>query len=172
MSSNTSLDIAVLTISDTRKQETDKSGDLLSQRIEKAGHYLAARDIIKDDKYLIRARVAQWIADPKIQAVITTGGTGFTGRDSTPEAVSVLFDILIEGFGELFRQLSYQEVGSSTIQSRALAGYANNTLVFSLPGSTNACKTAWDHILDEQLNSLHRPCNFASLITQGHHPHG
>lgn len=172
MSSSIPLEIAVLTISDTRTQETDKSGELLSQRLEKAGHHLVTRDIVKDDKYLIRARVAEWIAAPGVQVVITTGGTGFTGRDSTPEAVSVLFDTLIEGFGELFRQLSYEEVGSSTIQSRALAGYANNTFVFSLPGSTNACKTAWDRILEQQLNSLHRPCNFASLITQGHHPHG
>lgn len=167
------LSVAVLTISDTRTEADDRSGQLLIQRLRAAGHHLAERRIIVDDIYRIRAQVAAWIADPEVQVILTTGGTGFTGRDSTPEAVGVLFDKRIEGFGELFRQLSYQEIGSSTIQSRCLGGLANATVVFSLPGSSGACRTAWDKILQEQLDSRHRPCNYANLVIpeRGSHAH-
>ncbi|MCE0732082.1 molybdenum cofactor biosynthesis protein B [Halomonas sp. G15] len=159
-----SLSIAVLTISDTRTEETDRSGQALVERLTTAGHHLAEKRIVPDDVYRIRAVVSAWIADPEIQVVLTTGGTGFTGRDSTPEAVSVLLDKRIEGFGELFRQLSWQEIGSSTVQSRCLGGLANATVLFCLPGSTGACRTAWDGILAEQLDSRHKPCNFANLV--------
>jgi len=158
------LSIAVLTISDTRTEETDRSGQALVERLTTAGHHLAEKRIVPDDVYRIRAVVSAWIADPEIQVVLTTGGTGFTGRDSTPEAVSVLLDKRIEGFGELFRQLSWQEIGSSTVQSRCLGGLANATVLFCLPGSTGACRTAWDGILSEQLDSRHKPCNFANLV--------
>ncbi|WP_282040161.1 molybdenum cofactor biosynthesis protein B [Halomonas alimentaria] len=158
------LSIAVLTISDTRTEETDRSGQALVERLTTAGHHLAEKRIVPDDVYRIRAVVSAWIADPEIQVVLTTGGTGFTGRDSTPEAVSVLLDKRIEGFGELFRQLSWQEIGSSTVQSRCLGGLANATVLFCLPGSTGACRTAWDGILAEQLDSRHKPCNFANLV--------
>jgi len=163
-----SLAFALLTLSDTRSLKEDRSGDLLQQRIEAAGHQVLDRTLIKDDVYLTRREISRWIADPKIQVIITTGGTGFSGRDSTPEAVSVLLDKQIDGFGELFRQISYRQIGSSTIQSRALAGMANRTLIFCLPGSSNACATAWDEILIQQLDSTHRPCNFVShLDTHG-----
>ncbi|WP_253451771.1 molybdenum cofactor biosynthesis protein B [Halomonas sp. Y3] len=158
------LSIAVLTISDTRTEETDRSGQALVGCLTDAGHRLADKRIVPDDIYRIRAVVAEWIADPAIQVVLTTGGTGFTGRDSTPEAVGVLFDKEIEGFGELFRQLSWQEIGSSTVQSRCLGGLANATVIFCLPGSTGACRTAWNGILAEQLDSRHKPCNFANLV--------
>ena len=158
------LKVAVLTVSDTRTEDTDRSGQALVQRLEAAGHQLADKQIVIDDIYRIRAAVSGWIADPEVQVILTTGGTGFTGRDSTPEAVSALLDKRIEGFGELFRQLSYQEIGSSTVQSRCLGGMANHTVVFCLPGSTGACRTAWDGILAEQLDSRHRPCNFANLV--------
>ncbi|MBS8268112.1 molybdenum cofactor biosynthesis protein B [Halomonas litopenaei] len=158
------LKVAVLTVSDTRTEDTDRSGQALVQRLEDAGHQLADKQIVIDDIYRIRAVVSGWIADPEVQVILTTGGTGFTGRDSTPEAVSALLDKRIEGFGELFRQLSYQEIGSSTVQSRCLGGMANHTVVFCLPGSTGACCTAWDGILAEQLDSRHRPCNFANLV--------
>jgi len=158
------LSIAVLTISDTRTEATDRSGEALVERLTAAGHRLAEKRIVPDDVYRIRAVVAAWIADPEIQVVLTTGGTGFTGRDSTPEAISVLLDKRIVGFGELFRQLSWQEIGSSTVQSRCLAGLANATVLFCLPGSTGACRTAWDGILAEQLDSRHKPCNFANLV--------
>ena len=158
------LKAAVLTVSDTRTEDTDRSGQALVQRLEAAGHQLADKQIVIDDIYRIRAVVSGWIADPDVQVILTTGGTGFTGRDSTPEAVSALLDKRIEGFGELFRQLSYQEIGSSTVQSRCLGGMANHTVVFCLPGSTGACRTAWDGILAEQLDSRHRPCNFANLV--------
>ncbi len=158
------LAIAVLTISDTRTEATDRSGQSLVERLSAAGHRLADRQIVPDDIYRIRAVVSGWIADPDIQVVLTTGGTGFTGRDSTPEAVKVLLDKEIEGFGELFRQLSWKEVGSSTVQSRCLGGLANATVVFCLPGSTGACRTGWDGILVEQLDSRHKPCNFANLV--------
>lgn len=166
------LDIAVLTISDTRDQSSDRSGALLIESLENAGHHCIFRQIIRDELYQIRAEVARLIADPKVQIVITTGGTGFTGRDSTPEAVRVLFDNHIEGFGEMFRRLSQNDVGSSTIQSRALAGFANHTAVFCLPGSTGACRTGWEGILAEQLDSRHKPCNFANLVIPGRGQHG
>ncbi len=158
------LSIAVLTISDTRNEETDRSGQALVERLTSAGHALHEKRIVPDDVYRIRAVVAGWIAEPEAQVILTTGGTGFTGRDSTPEAVSVLLDKQIEGFGELFRHLSWQEIGSSTVQSRCLGGLANATVVFCLPGSTGACRTAWDGILAEQLDSRHKPCNFANLV--------
>ncbi|MBB3229870.1 molybdenum cofactor biosynthesis protein B [Halomonas stenophila] len=158
------LSVAVLTVSDTRTEDTDRSGQALVERLTAAGHRLADKRIVPDDVYRIRAVVAAWIADPGIQVILTTGGTGFTGRDSTPEAVSVLLDKRIEGFGELFRQLSWHEVGSSTVQSRCLGGLANATVVFCLPGSTGACRTGWDGILAEQLDSRHKPCNFANLV--------
>lgn len=158
------LDIAVLTVSDTRTEADDKSGHFLAGRIHEAGHRLAARLIEKDDVYRIRARVSAWIADPGVQVVVTTGGTGLTGRDGTPEAVAPLLDKEIAGFGELFRSLSYEEIGTSTLQSRCLGGVANGTFVFCLPGSTSACATGWDRILGAQLDSRTRPCNFVELI--------
>lgn len=154
------LNIAVLTVSDTRTAADDKSGDTLVANLTAAGHRLQERDLVKDDVYQIRAVVSRWIADPQVQVILITGGTGFAGRDSTPEAVEPLLDKQIEGFGELFRQLSFSEIGTSTIQSRALGGLANRTLVFCLPGSTNACNTAWQKILQAQLDSRTRPCNF------------
>ena len=166
------LNVAVLTVSDTRTETTDRSGQTLVERLTAAGHRLADKRIVVDDVYRIRAQVAAWIADPAVQVILTTGGTGFTGRDSTPEAVRVLFDKPIEGFGELFRQLSYKDVGSSTIQSRCLGGLANATVVFCLPGSTGACRTAWDGILLEQLDSRHKPCNFANLVIPERGTHG
>jgi molybdenum cofactor biosynthesis protein B len=159
------VNVAVMTVSDTRTAENDSSGDALADRLQDAGHRLADRKIVKDDIYQIRAVLSQWIADSHIQAVITTGGTGFSGRDSTPEAVAPLFDKHIEGFGELFRAVSYEEIGSSTIQSRALGGFANNTVIFCVPGSTGACLTAWEKIIREQLDNRHRPCNFVGVLT-------
>jgi len=159
-----SLAIAVLTVSDTRTAADDRSGDLLCERLQNAGHRLAERAIEPDDRYRLRARVSAWIAAATVDVVLTTGGTGFTGRDTTPEALEPLFDKRIDGFGELFRQLSYEEIGTSTIQSRATAGLANATLVFCLPGSTGACRTGWDSILATQLDEAHRPCNFVELI--------
>ena len=158
------LDMAVLTVSDTRTLETDRSGALLAQRLSEAGHHLAAREIIRDDLYGLRALVAAWIADTAIDVVLVTGGTGFAGRDITPEAVSPLLDRMIDGFGELFRSLSRDQIGASTIQSRAFAGLANATLVCCLPGSPGACALAWDAILAEQLDAGNRPCNFALLL--------
>ena len=158
------LNCAVLTISDTRTLEDDKSGTWLSEALQAAGHTLTDRDIVKDDIYAIRALVSRWIADESVQTIITTGGTGFTGRDSTPEAITPLLDKEISGFGELFRQISYDEIGSSTIQSRAVGGLANATLVFCLPGSSNAVKTGWEKILANQLDINFKPCNFAELI--------
>lgn len=158
------LNIAILTVSDTRTEQTDTSGDYLVAAAIEAGRDVTARQIVIDDIYRIRAVLSQWIADPAIHAVITTGGTGFSGRDSTPEAVSVLFDKTIEGFGELFRAISYEEIGTSTIQSRALAGLANNTVIFCLPGSTSACRTGWEKIIRSQLDSTYRPCNFVGVL--------
>ena len=155
---------AILTISDTRTPADDRSGDLLRDFILADEHKIAARGIVKDDVYAIRAVVSGWIADNDINVIITTGGTGFTGRDSTPEALTPLFDKHIEGFGELFRQISYSEIGTSTIQSRALGGLANGTLIFSLPGSSGAVATGWNSILHNQLDIDFRPCNFAELI--------
>lgn len=159
------INVAVMTVSDTRTPANDTSGDVLASSLQQAGHHVADRKIVKDDIYQIRAVLSQWIANPDIQAVITTGGTGFSGRDSTPEAIAPLFDKHIEGFGELFRAVSYVEIGSSTIQSRALAGLANNTVVFCVPGSTNACKTAWEKIIKEQLDSRYKPCNFVGVLS-------
>jgi molybdenum cofactor biosynthesis protein B len=161
------LNIAILTLSDSRTFENDTSGQILADSLEAAGHKLAARKLCKDEIYTSRAIVSAWIADAGIDVIISTGGTGLTQRDSTPEALKPLFDQNIEGFGELFRQLSYDEIGSSTIQSRALAGLANQTLVFCLPGSTGACRTGWNKILKEQLDSSHRPCNFAAQTRSG-----
>lgn len=158
------LSIAVLTVSDTRTEATDKSGQLLVERLEAAGHRLAEKRIVKDDVYAIRAVVSAWIADPAVDVVLSTGGTGVTGRDGTPEAVAALLDKTIEGFGEMFRMLSYEEIGTSSLQSRCLAGLANGTFVFCLPGSANACATGWDRILRAQLDARTRPCNFAELI--------
>ncbi|MDZ7687002.1 MAG: molybdenum cofactor biosynthesis protein B [Gammaproteobacteria bacterium] len=163
------LKTAVLTISDTRTRADDTSGDYLCQALAEAGHEVVARQIVIDDRYLLRAAISAWIADEGIEAIITTGGTGFTGRDATPESLSPLFDVVIEGFGELFRQVSFDEIGNSTIQSRAIGGIANNTLVFCLPGSTGACRTGWEKILRDQLDASHRPCNFAELIKTGVH---
>jgi len=157
-----SLVCAVLTISDTRTAGNDTSGNLLAENIAHAGHQCRKREIVKDDVYQIRRVLSDWIADESIQVVLTTGGTGFSHRDSTPEAVAPLLDKEIPGFGEIFRQISYAEIGSSTVQSRALAGFANGTLIFCLPGSNHACQTAWDHIIREQLDAEHRPCNFAT----------
>jgi len=161
------LNIAVLTLSDTRTFATDTSGQTLEDLLKAAGHRLAGRELCKDDIYSSRAIVSAWIADEHIDVIITTGGTGLTTRDSTPEALRPLFDRNIEGFGELFRQLSWEEIGSSTIQSRAIAGLANRTLIFCLPGSTGACRTGWNRILAEQLDSRHMPCNFAAQTRSG-----
>lgn len=158
------VNLAVLTISDSRQPKEDISGKLLREKLLAAGHQLAAQDLVKDDIYAIRAIISAWIADPDIQAIITTGGSGLTGRDGTPEAVKILFDKEIEGFGELFRQISYDIIKTSTIQSRALAGVANGTFIFCLPGSSGACKTAWDDILVYQLDARHKPCNFVDLM--------
>lgn len=158
------VSIAILTVSDTRTAATDKSGDLLAQRIGAAGHRLAARAIEKDDIYRLRAVVSAWIADPDVEVIITTGGTGLTGRDGTPEAIEPLLDKQIDGFGELFRSLSFAEIGPSTLQSRALGGIANGTFVFCLPGSSGACATGWDRILAVQLDQRTQPCNFVELM--------
>jgi molybdenum cofactor biosynthesis protein B len=162
--SESQLGVAVLTVSDTRSFETDTSGDYLAEQVGLAGHELVDRQIVIDDIYQIRAVLSQWIARPDIHAVLTTGGTGFSGRDSTPEAVAPLFDKVIEGFGETFRALSLAEIGSSTIQSRALGGMANRTVIFCMPGSTGACRTAWEGILAEQLDAKHKPCNFVGVL--------
>ncbi|MEE9544453.1 MAG: molybdenum cofactor biosynthesis protein B [Rhodospirillales bacterium] len=158
------VNIAVLTISDTRTFENDTSGETLAARIEKAGHRLAARDIVADEKDIIVAKLRTWIADPGIDAVIATGGTGLTGRDITPEAFQEVYDKEIPGFGELFRMLSFRKIATSSIQSRATAGVADGTYLFAIPGSTGACKDAWDEILVQQLDSRHLPCNFVELM--------
>ncbi|WP_058542399.1 molybdenum cofactor biosynthesis protein B [Pseudomonas fluorescens] len=154
------LNIAVLTISDTRTFETDTSGQTLADLLKTAGHVLIDRGLVKDDIYQIRAQVSQWIADPKVQVVLMTGGTGFTPRDNTPQAVAPLLDKHVDGFGELFRQVSLAEIGMSTLQSRALAGMSNGVLVCCLPGSPGACRTGWEQILAGQLDSRTGPCNF------------
>lgn len=158
------LNIAVLTVSDTRTQENDTSGGFLVEALQTAGHNLIEKKIVIDDKYHLRAQVSKWVASDTIQVILATGGTGFTERDTTPEALSILFDKQIEGFGELFRHISYLEIGTSTVQSRAIAGMANKTAIFCMPGSTNACKTAWNGILKEQLDGSHRPCNFVDHL--------
>jgi molybdenum cofactor biosynthesis protein B len=160
------LNIAVVTVSDTRTEENDTSGAYLQKELINAGHRLAEKHICKDDIYRLRALIANLVADSSIHAVLVTGGTGFTRRDNTVAAIKPLFDSDIDGFGELFRALSYQEIGSSTIQSRAFAGLSNDTAIFCMPGSTGACKTAWTGIIAEQLNSQHKPCNFVGRITE------
>ncbi|WP_037339393.1 molybdenum cofactor biosynthesis protein B [Saccharospirillum impatiens] len=158
------LNVVVLTVSDTRGSHNDTSGHYLAGAAEAAGHRVIETMIEKDEVYLLRAHLSRWIASADAQVVLMTGGTGFTGRDSTPEAVAPLLDKYVEGFGELFRQLSFQEIGTSTVQSRALAGLANGTLVFCLPGSTGACRTGWEGIICEQLDSTHKPCNFVGQL--------
>jgi molybdenum cofactor biosynthesis protein B len=158
------LNIAVLTVSDSRTEADDKSGKALVERLSAAGHVLAEKAIVRDDRYAIRAIVSRWIADPEVQVVITTGGTGLTGRDGTPEAIEPLFDKIIDGFGELFRSLSYQDIGTSTLQSRAVAGVANGTIVFSLPGSSGACRDGWDKLIVHQLDARTRPCNLVEIM--------
>lgn len=158
------LSIAVLTVSDTRTEETDTSGALLCERLSAAGHVLADKQINPDDIYRIRATVAQWIANPEVQVVITTGGTGVTGRDGTPEAITPLFDKIVEGFGEMFRSISWNDIGTSTLQSRCIAGVANGTYIFCLPGSKGACATGWDELIEKQLDYRTRPCNLAELL--------
>ncbi|WP_299795668.1 molybdenum cofactor biosynthesis protein B [uncultured Shewanella sp.] len=158
------LNIAVLTLSDSRDLSQDTSGQFLEDNLLEAGHKLVERKLIKDDKYKIRSVLSQWIASDEVQVIITTGGTGFTERDNTPEAVKPLFDREIEGFGELFRHVTYTELGTSTVQSRALGGFANQTAIFCLPGSTGACRTGWTKIIKEQLDATHRPCNFVMHV--------
>ena len=161
------LKTAVLTVSDTRTSDTDTSGALLEEALLAAGHEVTDRRIVIDDTYQLRAVVSAWIADPDVEVVLTTGGTGFSGRDSTPEALAPLFDKMIDGFGESFRALSFAEIGSSTVQSRALAGLANGTVIFCVPGSTGACRTAWEGLIRDQLDSEHKPCNFVGVL-RGH----
>jgi molybdenum cofactor biosynthesis protein B len=158
------VNIAVLTVSDTRAEAEDKSGRTLVERIEEAGHRVAARAIVRDEKDAIVAKLREWIADPRIDVVIATGGTGLTGRDVTPEAFQAVYDKEIPGFGELFRMLSYEKIKTSTIQSRATGGVAGNTYLFALPGSPGACRDGWDDILRWQLDSRYRPCNFVELM--------
>jgi molybdenum cofactor biosynthesis protein B len=158
------LKIAVLTVSDTRAFEDDKSGAALAERIAAAGHKLADRAIVPDEKDAIRGRVETWIADPEVDVVITTGGTGFTGRDVTPEAIEPLFEKRMEGFATLFLLVSFQKIGTSAIQTRATAGVARSTYIFCLPGSPGACKDAWDGILAHQLDYRYRPCNFVEIM--------
>jgi molybdenum cofactor biosynthesis protein B len=158
------INIAVLTVSDTRTEATDTSGATLVKRIQDAGHKVAAKKIVPDERDAIVAQLRSWIADPDVDAVIATGGTGVTGRDVTPEAFHAVFEKEIAGFGELFRMLSYQKIGTSTVQSRATAGVAGGTYLFALPGSTGACKDAWDDILRWQLDIRHKPCNFVELM--------
>ena len=158
------LHIAVLTVSDTRDESTDKSGRLLVDRLEAAGHVLYEKAICPDDVYELRARVSRWIADDKPDVVITTGGTGLTGRDVTPQALEILFDRRIDGFGELFRVLSYDTIGTSTLQSRAIAGVAKATFIFCLPGSSGACADGWDKLIAAQIDARPRPCNLHELL--------
>jgi len=158
------LNIAVMTVSDSRTEADDKSGNILVERLSKAGHALAEKKIVVDNIYQLRAVASAWIANPDIHVIITTGGTGFTRRDVTPEAIKPLYDKEIEGFGEIFRMISYQLIKTSTIQSRAVAGLANGTVIFSLPGSPGACKDAWDEIISYQLDARHRPCNFVEIM--------
>ncbi|WP_242113077.1 molybdenum cofactor biosynthesis protein B [Luteimonas aquatica] len=165
------LRLCVLTVSDTRSLADDSSGDYLVQALQGEGHVLHERLLLPDDRYRLRAAVSQWIADDRADGVLVTGGTGFTGRDSTPEALAPLLDKEMPGFGELFRAISFEEIGTSSLQSRAFAGLANGTFVFCLPGSTSACRTAWDKILRAQLDARTRPCNLATLrprLREGH----
>lgn len=161
------LNIAVLTVSDTRTEDNDTSGQYLKEAVTADGHNVVDKKIVIDDKFQIRALVSNWIASEDVQVVLVTGGTGFTARDTTPEAMLPLFEKDIEGFGELFRHVSYLEIGTSTVQSRALGGMSNGTAMFCMPGSTGACKTAWNGILQQQLDSTHRPCNFVVHLKNG-----
>ncbi|ALG69261.1 molybdenum cofactor biosynthesis protein B [Beggiatoa leptomitoformis] len=158
------INIAILTISDTRTETDDTSGHLLVEKLTAAGHQLADKAIVKDDIYHIRAIVSRWIADTNVHAIISTGGTGVTGRDGTPEAIKPLLDKELDGFGEIFRMISYEEIKTSTIQSRAIAGVANGTYIFCVPGSSGACRTAWDKLIQDQLDYRHRPCNLVELM--------
>ncbi len=160
----TSINIAVLTISDTRDEISDTSGQYLADQLEQAGHRLIEKRIVADNIYKIRSIVSSWIANDNVQAIITNGGTGLTGRDGTPEAILPLVDKVINGFGEMFRAISIEEIGTSSLQSRALAGVANGTIIFCLPGSTGACTTAWRHIISQQLDSRTQPCNLVQLM--------
>jgi molybdenum cofactor biosynthesis protein B len=157
------LSLCVLTVSDSRDATNDTSGDYLVAALSEAGHRLHQRAIVRDDKYAMRALVSQWIADEAVEGILVTGGTGFTGRDSTPEALSPLLDKSMPGFGEMFRVLSFEEIGTSTLQSRAFAGLANGTFLFALPGSTSACRTAWEKLIRPQLDARTKPCNLANL---------
>ena len=158
-----SLNLCVLTVSDSRTRENDTSGDYLEQALTEAGHRLLDRALAKDDVYRLRAIVSAWVADPAVHGILVSGGTGFTGRDSTPEAIRPLLDKEMPGFGETFRALSYEEIGTSTLQSRAFAGLANDKFIFCLPGSTSACRTAWEKLVQAQLDARTRPCNLAGL---------
>ncbi len=160
------LKIAVMTVSDRHTKESDSSGNYLADALTAAGHAIAQQVICKDNRYQIRAQVSLWIADDSIHAVIINGGTGFTEHDSTPLAVSVLFDRTMEGFGELFRHLSFEDIGTSSVQSRAIGGLANQTAIFCIPGSPGACKLGWEKIISEQLDARHRPCNFVGHLTK------
>lgn len=164
MSSRVALAIALLTVSDSRSLAEDRSGDALQQRLEAAGHQLVERALVPDDRYQIRAVISRWIADASVQVVISSGGTGLTGRDGTPEAVAPLLDKTMEGFGELFRVLSFETIGTSSLQSRCLAGVANGTVLFVLPGSLDAVETAWDRLISAQLDPATRPCNLVQLL--------
>lgn len=166
------LNIAVMTVSDTRTPDSDTSGDILAERIEKAGHKLAARTIVTDDMQMIRNRLLAWIADPHVDIVVSTGGTGLTGRDVTPEAFKSVYEKEIDGFSALFHRVSYEKIGTSTIQSRATAGVAHGKYLFALPGSPGACKDGWDEILQYQLDNRYRPCNFVEILPrlQEHKP--
>ena len=159
-----SLSIALLTVSDTRTLTEDRSGDALAERLGAAGHRRLDRALVPDDRYRIRAKVSHWIADPAVQVVISSGGTGLTGRDGTPEAVAPLLDKTIDGFGELFRVLSFETIGTSSLQSRCLAGVANGTVIFVLPGSLDAVQTAWDRLIAAQLDDTTKPCNLVQLL--------
>ncbi len=158
------LNISILTISDTRTEEDDVSGKQLSERLENEGHHLYAKKIVADNIYQIRAVISDWIADDQVNVLLTTGGTGVTGRDGTPEAVTPLLDKQLDGFGEVFRMISYQDIKTSTMQSRAVAGVANGTYIFCLPGSSGACRTAWDKLIKEQLDFRTKPCNLVQLM--------
>jgi molybdenum cofactor biosynthesis protein B len=157
------LNLCVLTVSDSRTREDDTSGDYLEQALGQAGHHLLDRALAKDDVYRLRAIVSAWVADPAVNGILVSGGTGFTGRDSTPEAIRPLLDKEMPGFGEMFRALSYEEIGTSTLQSRAFAGLANDKFIFCLPGSTSACRTAWEKLIEKQLDARTKPCNLANL---------
>ncbi len=164
MPEHNALKIAILTVSDTRTEENDHSGNYLVEAVVAAGHQVHQKQILVDNKYKIRAALSQWIADPEVRVVLITGGTGFTDRDITPEAVTPLLDKEIPGFGELFRHLSYEEIGSSTMQSRAIAGIANGTFIFCLPGSSGACRTGWSKIIKIQLDANNKPCNIIEIL--------